>query len=291
MNDITALVEKHGFPGRDLYDLPSSEKRFPDGAHYRNELSGVFTLKDMEEIASEQARTGLPVHRVVFGDVSRLTRSELHELARISRDSKIEVLVQPGMLCKSDIGRHFETKHGSHSGFRVRGADNLSYLVASVYRCIDAGLRGFLMFDDGPLYLLNKMRDEGDVPSDVVLKVSYTAGHTNPASVALMESIGADSINPITDMELPMLAALRRVLTIPMDIVVFGWATLGKIDRLYHAPEIARVSAPCYLKQELYDSSSSKVRYSETVREIMDMVHPELSVSAQGVGDLRVGVV
>ncbi len=29
------LIEKCGIPGRDLYELPTSAKRFPDGYHYR----------------------------------------------------------------------------------------------------------------------------------------------------------------------------------------------------------------------------------------------------------------
>lgn len=32
------LLRSLGYPGRDLYELPSSTKRFPDGAQYRVEL-------------------------------------------------------------------------------------------------------------------------------------------------------------------------------------------------------------------------------------------------------------
>lgn len=47
--EIENLISKHGIPGRDLYTLPSSKTRFPDGAHYRNEISGINSVKDMEE--------------------------------------------------------------------------------------------------------------------------------------------------------------------------------------------------------------------------------------------------
>ena len=38
---VSKYMEEAGIPGRDCYDLPDSDKRFPDGAHYRIEMSGV----------------------------------------------------------------------------------------------------------------------------------------------------------------------------------------------------------------------------------------------------------
>jgi len=35
------LLKSLGYPGGDLYDLPTSDKRFPDGAQYRVELPSV----------------------------------------------------------------------------------------------------------------------------------------------------------------------------------------------------------------------------------------------------------
>ena len=41
LNKVSEFMEQTGVPGRDLYDLPSSDKSFPDGCHYRLECSGV----------------------------------------------------------------------------------------------------------------------------------------------------------------------------------------------------------------------------------------------------------
>ena len=41
LKDAKKLMEKHGIPGSDANDLPTSTKRFPDGAWYRMEISGI----------------------------------------------------------------------------------------------------------------------------------------------------------------------------------------------------------------------------------------------------------
>jgi hypothetical protein len=39
MQQVAKMMERVGIPGRDAYDLPTSDKRFPDGAQYRMEIS------------------------------------------------------------------------------------------------------------------------------------------------------------------------------------------------------------------------------------------------------------
>ncbi|MBI4759231.1 MAG: hypothetical protein HY783_09585, partial [Chloroflexi bacterium] len=41
MDRVERALERLGIPGKDAYDLPTSTKRFPDGASYRLEISGV----------------------------------------------------------------------------------------------------------------------------------------------------------------------------------------------------------------------------------------------------------
>ena len=41
MPETRAFLESIGMPGGDLYDLPTSEKRFPDGGQYRFEVPGI----------------------------------------------------------------------------------------------------------------------------------------------------------------------------------------------------------------------------------------------------------
>ena len=41
MKPIQSLLQELGLPTQDRYDLPTSELRFPDGAHYRVEIPSV----------------------------------------------------------------------------------------------------------------------------------------------------------------------------------------------------------------------------------------------------------
>ena len=45
--------------------------------------------------------------------------------------------------------------------------------------------------------MLNKMRENGDIPKDVVFKVSVYAGHGSAAGGKLLEELGADTFNPM----------------------------------------------------------------------------------------------
>jgi hypothetical protein len=57
---IEKFMEKCGIPGHDLYDLPSSEKTFPDGANYRMEIAGVERASSMEALFDEMIKGILP---------------------------------------------------------------------------------------------------------------------------------------------------------------------------------------------------------------------------------------
>jgi hypothetical protein len=287
------IIERYGIPGGDLYDIPTSGATFPDGAHYRMEISGIDSLAEMEALIDEKTKRGVPIHRVIaIGNGAHLlTSSELKELAQMGAEAKIEVIILPGPRANHDIGKHTYSPWGRYSGVRVRGADGIRYFLQDVLRCIDAGIRGFLFYGEDLLYLFHQMRTNGDLPEDLVFKVSYTQGFSNPAGAKLLEQIGADSVNPITDLTLPMLAAIRKVLKISIDIVVVSFEMLGDMNRFWESPEIVRVSSPAYLKQELQpnvENARQKVRYCEIIREIIGTYEPKLKLSEQGPPDLRI---
>ena len=54
------LLSGLGLPGRDLYDLPDSGKRFPDGAQYRVEIPSVEGPRVLEAVIEEAEKTGGP---------------------------------------------------------------------------------------------------------------------------------------------------------------------------------------------------------------------------------------
>ena len=306
---IEKAVEKMDMPRGDLYDLPTSPKTFPDGGNYRVEISGVETPKVLAATIDEARKQGVPLHRsisVVRG-ASMLTRDQLKEFARIANDARVEVIITPGPRPTWDIGRQVATPEGALSGLRLRGMDSVIHFIQDIERCIELGFRGFLVWDEGVLSLLNSMRDNGDLPEDIIFKMSIFSGHANPAGVKLVESLGAASCNPVADLTLPMLAAIRSVVNIPLDIHIQLWASMGGFNRIYETPEIARVTSPCYFKMEsgpglamylpwvssedaLAEVCREKIRSIRNIIELIDETNPTLKVSEQGSEDLRVPI-
>ncbi len=309
MDKIAKAMEKAGFPSGDRYDLPSSPKTFPDGAHYRVEISGMETPKVLAATIDEAKKQGVPFHRsisVVRG-ASMLTREQLKEFAQIARDNQVEVIITPGPRPTWYIGRQIATPEGAISGLRMRGMDSIRHYLMDIQRCIEIGFRGFLVWDEGVLSLLNTMKKNGDFPEDVVFKVSIFAGHANATGVKLVESLGADSCNPVGDLTLPQLASIRSVVDIPLDVHIQLWASMGGYNRIYECPEIARVASPCYFKMEpgpglamympwgtsedgLAELGREKIRSTKNIIELIGETNPELKVSKQGPKDLRVPV-
>lgn len=308
---VERLIEKHGVPGRDAYELPSSPWRFPDGAHWRVEISGVERPEVLAAVVDEAKKRGVPVHRVisVVMGATLLTRAELKEFAQIAAEAKVEVILTPGPRSGWDTGRQLLTPEGSLSGLRFRGADQIRYVVADILRAVELGFRGFLVLDEGLLWLLSRMREAGDLPKDVVFKVSIFAGHGNPAGAKILEMLGANTFNPVADLDLPELAAIRRAVRIPLDLHVTFTDSFGGFTRLYEAPEMARVCAPCYFKLEpgpacvvgpgalykpwvsgktLADWGREKVKHAEIIRELVEASFPEAVLSDWGPADLAI---
>ena len=136
-------------------------------------------------------------------------------------------------------------------GYRLRGQEQIVRAVEDVKRAARLGCRGFLVYDEGCLWLLNEMRKAGEIPEDCHFKVSAHAGHGNPCSAKLLESIGADSINPVRDIQLQMLAAMRQAVDCPIDIHTENPKSTGGFIRHYEVPEMIRVAAPAIDEEKL----------------------------------------
>ena len=65
LKKIRNFMEKEGIPGRDAYDLPTSEKSFADGANYRIEIAGVERASTMEAMIDEARKRKLSIHRAI----------------------------------------------------------------------------------------------------------------------------------------------------------------------------------------------------------------------------------
>ena len=68
-----------------------SEKRFPDGAHFRIEIPSVENPQVLRAVLAEAKERGLVVNRVSQGSgAMMLTERELNEMARIAEGSALK---------------------------------------------------------------------------------------------------------------------------------------------------------------------------------------------------------
>ena len=87
-----ALLTAHGLPAGDLSDLPTSPKRFPDGAWYRVEIPSTEGPRCLAAALDEAARLDVPTHRFSQGTgVALLTDDELTEMAALGEREHVEV--------------------------------------------------------------------------------------------------------------------------------------------------------------------------------------------------------
>jgi hypothetical protein len=299
-------MEKQSIPGRDLHDLPSSDKAFPDGANYRIEIAGVERASTMAALIDEARKRNITIHRVIaaVGGSTYCDFPELKEMARMACEEKIEVIMTIGHRKAWDPGaKEASNSEGMGQGSRLRGSDNISYWLADMMRNVEAGFRGFLVYDEGILYLVNKMREEGFLPKETIFKFSVFGGYCSAAGAKVLESLGANTMNPISDVSLPILASIRRAVAMPLDVYISVVDSFGGVFRAYEALEIARVASPCYFKYEPGTSEAAiykpwvseawheefvrqKVKIAAIVQEIMDRHAPQLKTSARGAADL-----
>ncbi|MFO7877204.1 MAG: hypothetical protein R6U55_11555 [Desulfovermiculus sp.] len=311
LKTIREFMEKMGIPGRDGYELADSPKSFPDGAQWRIEIAGVERASTMEAMIDEAQKRNVTVHRVVatVGGSTYCDFDELKAMARMARDEQIEVVMVVGHRKAWDPGsKEAATPEGVMQGMRLRGSDNVSYHIADMMRNIEAGIRGFLVYDEGVLNIVNKMRNEGLIPKETVFKYSVFGGQCSAAGAKIVESLGANSMNPLSDVSLPILSSIRKAVDMPLDVYVIIVDAFGGMYRAYEAPEIARVASPVYFKIEPGTSEADiykpwafesfhqelireKVKMAQVIQEMMTRHAPQLKTSDKGAKDLILPVV
>ncbi|HEX5506630.1 MAG TPA: U32 family peptidase [Thermomicrobiales bacterium] len=249
MERTRAFLAARGLPARDAYDLPTSDKRFPDGAHYRVEIPSVEGPRVLAAVLEEAERQRVLLHRVSQGSgIMLLTDDEIREMARLGREARIEVSLFVGPRAGWDTGAQVVSSAGKNLGARLRGMDQVVYAVEDIRRACDLGIRSVLVADEGLLWLAHELKRAGELPTDLVLKVSVQLGAANPIAVRLTEQLGAGTYNTPTDLTLPQLAALRQAVALPLDVYVEAPDDFGGFVRHYEVPEMVRVAAPIYVK-------------------------------------------
>lgn len=201
-----------------------------------------------------------------------------------------------------DTGATVLSPQGVRISYRLRGMEQVLRAVEDIKRGYDLGVRGFLIYDEGMLWLVGQMRKDGSLPKDIIFKTSAHLGQCNPCSFKLLESLGADSINPVRDLQIPMIAALRQAVSTPLDVHTDNPPGSGGFIRVYEAPEIVRVAAPVHCKTgnsvvgghgEMTSAIDGK-RMADQATIVVEMVakyYPALKQSPKGSSDLRLPAV
>ncbi|MFJ8692388.1 hypothetical protein [Streptomyces roseolilacinus] len=237
-----------GHPSPDPDPADASPHAFPDGGVWRTEIPSVEGPEALAVVLKESARLDVPVHRISQGSgVWMLTDAEITEMVESCAERDIELCLFTGPRGTWDIGAATRTDSGG-AGLRARGHDALAGCVEDALRATALGVRCLLVADEGVLWTLHRLRASGTLPADTTFKLSALTGPVNPASYAVYERLGADSLNVPSDLTLAHLTEIRRVSRAPMDMYVEAPDDLGGYIRMYEAAELIRRGAPLYLK-------------------------------------------
>lgn len=309
MRETRDFLEKLGLPGGEANHLPDSAVRFPDGAQYRVEIPSVEGPRALEAVLEEAGRYGLYIHRVSQGSgVMLLTDAEIEEMVRLCAGQGMELSLFVGPRASWDIGAQVGTQAGKGIAGKLRGADQLVYAIEDAKRACALGVRGLLVADEGLLWVLDEMKNAGELPADLVLKISVQMVAANPAALKVMEKLGAGTYNIPTDLTLPQISSLRQAARLPLDIYVEAPDDFGGFVRHYEIPELVRVAAPVYVKfglrnaPNIYPSGShleataialsrERVRRAALGLQILKRYYPQAVTSGPGAAGLAVPVV
>jgi hypothetical protein len=308
MDQTRHFIEKLGYPSEDLHNLPTSQKRFPDGAQYRVEIPSVEGPASFEAVIEATKEYGVHIHRVSQGSgIMLLTDEELQRMAEIGRTENLEVSLFVGPRGTFDITPMQLASAGKIAGLRSQGMDQLVYAIEDIKRACKFGIRSILVSDEGLLVLVNEFKKAGELPADLVVKISVQMAQSNPVSIKLIQDAGADTYNVPTDLTLAKLAAIRQAIDIPIDIYVEAPDDIGGFIRHYEIPEIIRVAAPVYIKFGLRNSPNiypsgthlestsialckERVRRAKIGLDLLKRYAPHLTTSAKGAEGLGIPV-
>ena len=294
MKETRDFLMKIGLPGGDAYELPTSNKTFSDGGQYRFEVPGIQSPKTMKALLEELDKYGVTIHRVTqTKGIMSLTDEEISEMVELAKKYQVELVLSVGPRATTDTSASVHTPEGQRMGYRLRGQEQIVRAIEDVKRASLLGCKSFLVYDEGNLWVLNEMRRLGELSHDCRFKVSAHCGHGNPCSTKLLESIGADSINPVRDIQLQMLAAMRQAIDVPIDLHTENPASSGGFIRHYEVPEMVRICSPVYLKTggsvaqtHSWDSTESDARKRAKqvllVKRMIDQYYPKAKNSPKG---------
>ncbi len=294
MEKTRLLLKELGLPEGDDYSLKTSEKRFLDGAQYRFEVPGIQGPTAMKALLETLDEYGVYIHRVTqTKGIMFLTDEEITKMVELAKKWEVELVLSVGPRATTDTSASVHTPEGQRMGYRLRGQEQVIRAIEEIKRASSLGCRSFLVYDEGSLWVLDKFRQKGEIPSDCKFKVSAHTGLGNPCAGKLLEEVGANSVNPVRDIQLQMVASLRQAIDIPIDLHTENPASSGGFVRHYEVPEMIRVAAPLYLKtggsvakthswDSTADDAKKRAKQIVLVKRVIDTYYPEAICSKKG---------
>ena len=226
-----------------------SALRFPDGGEFRREIPSVETPAMLAAVVDAAADHGVTINRVSQGSgAALLTEAELREMSHLARAHGIDLVLFVGPRAGFDIGVFSRSPMGPAQYASVRGTRQLGYAVEDVLRATEAGVRSFLVGDIGLLAVLTDLRSQGRLPQDCAWKISAYTAPSNPATLRVLENLGAATVNVATDLTLEELADMRRAVQLPLDVYLEAPDGMGGVMRGHEISDVVAVAAPIYVK-------------------------------------------
>ena len=305
---VRDFLASQGLPAGDLGELPTSTKRFPDGAWYRVEIPSTEGPRCLEAVLEEASRLDVRVHRTSQGTgVALLTGEELVEMASLAGRNRVEVSLFARPSAGWGASASARAPAGGGLAAAAWGVEQVVGQLEEIRRAAALGFRSVLIADLGVLQLFAAMRSAGELPSNMQAKISVMLPAANAASARVLQELGASTINVPVDLTLAQLAAIRAAVDVPLDVYVESPDNLGGIVRLHEIAEIVRVAAPVHVKfglrnaPDLYPSgthlettavalSRERVRRARTGLELLQRAEEQYSTSELGAAGLAIPV-
>jgi hypothetical protein len=281
---------------------------FPDGAAFRIEIPSVEGPRVLESVLQAAEAEGVTVNRVSQGSGAMLLRtSELRDMAQAGHQAGVEVCLFVGPRERYGTGAHARSADGAAHGDQVRGLRQLSYALEDVLRAAEQGIRSFLVADLGLLRAVKVAQARGDLPAEIVWKVSASMSPSNPVALKVYQDLGGSTVNIPSDVTLAELAEMRAAVSVPLDLYIESADSFGGVVRDNELGDLVRAGAPLYAKfglrnaQPVYPSGLhietvarangvEKVHRAAVALEWLDRLSPGLVQSKPGAVGLGVPV-
>lgn len=286
-------LESINFPRGDSFELVDSKKEFSSRGQYGIEVASAQTPRVINTMLKSIKKYSFKPNRFTeTRGIFRLSDDDIKEMVNICIGENMGLILSVGPRAFYDTSASARSEQGARISYRLRGMENIVHAIEDVKRAISFGVRGILVYDEGLLFLLNKMKTDGIIPSKVALKISVHCGHGNPFSLHLLEKFGATSVNVVGDLELPMIASCRESVNIPIDIHTDTPKSSGGFIRTYDVPDLIRIGSPIFLKSGAISSPAhahlpsdididNRIYQANLVYRMIQRYYPESEVVSQ----------